>query len=378
MHLSTTRLSVGIASLALAGGGLVALSAPALAASATSPVTFHNCDVRTDRAVVGSRVGQPFTWTPQITVEMVSPIRVETADTAKFWIDKLPAGVLGAEALSDVEIYSELGFDHLDGSGTILHGQHGSSAAAGQPLLLGESEWDVVTPSYSQHHPWAPISIELDVYGTSGGEDFAYFVQCHRILTPATLMTVAVFDPDAMAQARLARSAAQQGAVVGVTGRDFAAGESVTAYLGNARVGAFTADVIGSLAGSFTVPAIAKPGRHQVRLVGAGGETAATSLAVSAVKAQGSFSAKKVRRGKKATVVGQRFAPGERVLVSLVAKKKAVKGKKSQSMKASATAAGTLSKRFTVKKKLAKGKYKVSITGLSSGRTAPSFTVTVK
>ena len=376
MKATRSKVSAWLGVVALTVVGLGAASAPAGAVTTSGKVTFESCDVRTDADLPSTRVGSKFAWSPSLALTHPSPVRVNSDHRMGFTLGDFPAGKIPVGALTDVQVHLRLGFEHDGGATTTLHQSWYRDAHAGTgAIALGEAEGDVQTPSESQFQSWAPVTIDFAFYGTAAGdESVSYFVQCEPIVSPRSMLTVAVFDPDAAATVELGQAKAKQGAAVRVVAKDFAPGENVSAYVGKTKVATFRADDIGGLAELVRVPAAAKKGTQDVRLIGsAKGETATAPLQVTLVKAKAKLAKKSVKRGKKIALTGSKFVAKEKVRVTFKATKTTSKGKKQLKVTIKANAAGKISKKIKLPKKLAKGSYKVTVKGAKSARTAKAL-----
>ncbi len=379
-----TRALALLTGIALLPAGLVATSTPASGVENTTTVTFTGCDIRTERELPTTRIGDNFSWSPSLRLRHPSPVRTDSDQRIAVSLGDFPVERLGlgSAGLSDVEVYVQVDFEHSDGGASAIHLAYrpGSVPATGT-LALGEGEYDVYTPSTSQLQTWAPLGIRFALYGTDAADTrHERFLKCDPIAQPRSALTVAIFDPAAKASLRVSPAAAAQGSAVKIVARDFAPGETVTAYLGARKLVAFTADTIGAVAGIVKVPDATKPGTQTLKLVGsANGETAAAALKVLGVVPSAAITPKAVKRGTQATLTGAKWVPNETVKAQLTLQGKSKqKGKKAQAVTAKASTTGALSKKFKVKKSLAPGTYKVAVVGLASGRTAKIFTIKLK
>ena len=374
-----TRISALLGTAALAAGALT-VAAPATAATGSGSVTFTGCDVRTVEDDPTSRIGSRFSWSPTITISHPSPVRVSTEQRVGFTVSDLPAGKVPAATLRDLQVFLNLVVEHGDGGRSVLNGAWEHESWDGGAVPVGEGEDPVWTPAESQFQTWAVTGVELDVYGYDESDELhSYFLKCDPVAFPKQILKVAVYDPAAPAQVAVDRTSVKQGGTLRITARDFDPKEKVTVHLGSTKLATVTADAIGGVSTKVTVPETAKKGAQKVRLVGASKkETASTTVTVRLVTPTAKLSATSVKRGKKVTVTGTKFAPGEKVTVSVKAKKTTSKGTKSFSVTLRAKSTGKVSGKVTVPKKLAKGTYKVTVKGKSSGRTAKTVTLTVK
>src|SRR5690554_2271525 len=215
MRSTRSRAAAWRGIVALTAAGLAA-AAPAGAATGSGHVSFLGCDVRTDPDAPSSRVGDRFSWPPSLSLSHPSPVRVSSDQRMAFTLGDFPAGKIPAGALTDVQIHLRLGFEHADGGTTTLHQSwyRDSSSALGA-IALGEAEDAVQTPGESGYQSWAPTTIDFAFYGYDAAEEsVSYFVQCEPIVSPRSLLTVSVFDPDAAAKVELSKEKAKQGASV--------------------------------------------------------------------------------------------------------------------------------------------------------------------
>ncbi len=153
------------------------------------------------------------------------------------------------------------------GSGSLDHVLASASMA---PKLTGLGVWDV-------------NAVESRGYQYDGSE--ALFAPDPFRASDHDPVLVGI-DTDTPAQAVLDPAAPERGRQVTVTGTGFAAGEQVVASLPDEPsadqrdVGSGVADVSGRVAITLTVPDANRKGEREVRLTGAGGETASTSYTV--------------------------------------------------------------------------------------------------
>jgi len=109
-----------------------------------------------------------------------------------------------------------------------------------------------------------------------------YFAQHSPVPPPAADHTTQTSDR--IASATISNATPTRGDQVTVTGKDFAAGQTVTATLENGRtVGTATADPNGGVTVSFRVPADLAQGGHTVALTSASGEKAAAGFTLAPV-----------------------------------------------------------------------------------------------
>ncbi len=361
--------------VAALGAGLVlpALATlPSQAVVGSGTVSFNDCDVVLNPLAENDPVTQNGTWTLPVTVDHPSPVPVFSSQTVGFELGDVPAGTF-PDDLTDTTLDVFVEFE--DGRGGSLQFAAPSSFLGdfdpNQPLTLGE--YDVDNVEYGESGPYSFFlkKVTVDILGFVGDEGRNYRYSCDRVANPTSLVTVGVFDPNAPAQITLDSLQATQGQSVGISGRDFLAQVgSLTPTVGGEPANAFPVDEIGFFDGQLVVPEFAPPGQQEVRATYQG-ETATAFITVVAKKAQ-LVVTKAVKAGKTLAVNGSLFKPGEKVTLKLKKKGPAKKGtKKAFGTSVTAGPDGTISKGVKLKK-AAKGSWKITAKGASSGRTAAS------
>ena len=361
--------------LAALGTGLVlpALAMlPSQAVVGSGTVPFNDCDVVLNPLAENERITQNGTWNVAVTVDHPSPVPVFSGQTVGLVLGDVPAGTFPVDLeTTDLNLTAEFE-DGRGGTFSLTAPQRSIGAFdSSQPIELGEYDIDDVQYGESGRYSFFLKKVTVDIFGFVGDEGRNYQFTCDRVANPTSLVTVGVFDPDAAAQITLDSFQATQGQSIGISGRDFLAQVGVlTPTVGNEPANTVEVDEIGFFDGELVVPEFAPPGQQQVRATYQG-ETATAFLTIVARKAQLAVT-KAVRSGAKLAVTGSLFKPGEKVTLKLKKKGPAKKGTKS-AYGSSVTAApdGSISKAVKLKK-AAKGSWKITAKGASSGRTAAS------
>lgn len=361
--------------VAALGAGLVlpALATlPSQAVVGSGTVSFNDCDVVLNPLAENDPVTQNGTWTLPVTVDHPSPVPVFSSQTVGFELGDVPAGTFPAD-LTDTTLDVFVEFE--DGRGGSLQFAAPSSFLGDfdpdQPLTLGEYDVDNVEYGESGRYSFFLKKVTVDILGFVGDEGRNYRYSCDRVANPTSLVTVGVFDPNAPAQITLDSLQATQGQSVGISGRDFLAQVgTLTPTVGGEAANAFPVDEIGFFDGQLVVPEFAPPGQQEVRATYQG-ESATALITIVAKKAQ-LVVTKAVKAGKTLAVSGSLFKPGEKVTLKLKKKGPAKKGtKKAFGSSVTADGNGDISKGIKLKK-AAKGSWKITAKGASSGRTAAS------
>jgi hypothetical protein len=372
--------------LAAALGAALLLPALATVPSAqavvgTANLSLDSCDVVFNPAAENQVVSRNVSWNTSITMDHPSPIPTQSSQTIGLQLGTVPASTF-PEPLVDAgyELYLEfetgLGFDLNFETPNRFIGDFDPT----QPLTLGAEEIDDVTYFDSGRFALALKKITVAVYGTDTDPEAAfrdYRFECDRPAVGVPIVEFGVFDPAADAVIALDAVQATQGQSIGINGRDFKnVVGSVTPTVGGEPANALAIDEIGFFDGQLVVPEFAPPGQQEVRVTYQG-ETASTFLTVVAKKAQLGVASKAVKAGKALGVTGSLFKPGEKVTLKLKKKGPAKKGtKNAYGTSVVAGPDGSISKAVKLKK-AAKGSWKISAKGASSGRTAGStFKVT--
>lgn len=364
------------AALAALGAGLVlpALATlPSQAVVGSGTVSFNDCDVILNPLAENDPVTQNGTWSLPITVDHPSPVPVFSSQTVGFQLGSVPAGTF-PEDLTDTSLDIFVEFE--DSRGGSLQFSAPTSVLgdfdASQPLALGEYDVDNVEYGESGRYSFFLKKVTVDILGTAGDTGKNYRYSCDRVANPTSLVTVGVFDPNAPAQITLDSLQATQGQSVGIDGRDFLAQVgTLTPTVGGEAANALPVDEIGFFDGELVIPEFAPPGSQEVRATYQG-ETATAFITIIAKKAQLAVASSPVKVGKKVVLTGSQFKPGEKVTLRLTKKGPAKKGtKKAFASSVTAGPDGTISKAVKLKK-AAKGTWKVTAKGASSGRTAAS------
>lgn len=362
--------------VAALGAGLVlpALATlPSQAVVGSGTVSFNDCDVILNPLAENDPVTQNGTWSLPITVDHPSPVPVFSSQTVGFELGSVPSGTF-PENLTDTSLDIFVEFEDSRGGSlqfsapTAVLGDFDPS----QPLVLGEYDVDNVEYGESGRYSFFLKKVTVDILGRDSsdvGKNYRY--SCDRVANPTSLVTVGVFDPNAPAQITLDSLQATQGQSVGIDGRDFLAQVgTLTPTVGGEAANPFPVDEIGFFDGELVIPEFAPPGQQEVRATYQG-ETATTFITIVAKKAQ-LVVTKAVKAGKKLAVSGSLFKPGEKVTLKLKKKGPAKKGtKKAFGSSVTADANGQISKAVKLKK-AAKGSWKITAKGASSGRTAAS------
>lgn len=362
------RLLAGATAVALSAAALSSVPAPTYAVVGSQSVTFTDCDL--DEASIPTGMTTDVTTT--ISLEHPSPVPTNSAQTLSMTLGSLPAGTF-PDDLTDAYVAVEVTFD--DGTGstfTAFEEKPLVTFDADAPLALGEFEEDF-TYYYSGLREFRPKELYFYVYGDPGdgaGSRF-YEYECDQRVNPASLMTVAIFDPAAPAQVRLNEFTGRQGGTVLISGTDFAhetpddPDGDVTVTVGGLPAGTFDVDETGAFSGVLRLPEFVKPGGQVTVRATSQGEVATTALSVSAKKGAVKVSPGKVKPGKKVTVTASGFKPGEQVKVQLKGGKG--KGKTAFSTKATVAANGVATKAIKLKK-AARGAWKATVVGPKSFR----------
>lgn len=370
------RLFAATTVAALAAAGLVGV--PTEAAVATRTVTFQDCDLTIDDIATGN----PVPFTTSLTLDYPTPIASGSTQTVSVTLGTLPAGTFPEDLPAESFVSVTTSFEDQNFSVTDVYAQRTvASFDVDSPYVLGEFEEDR-TIFGSGLYDFRPKSIRIDLFGDPDG-GFAYStysLRCDQVVDPASLLTVAVFDPAADATLVLDGFEARQGAVIGIGGRDFAhepvedPDGDVTVTVGGIVAGTYDVDQTGAFSGVLRVPEFVKPGSSvQVRATSQG-ESATSTLTVSAKKGTVKVSPGKAKAGKKVTVTASGFKPGEQVRIQL--KGGRGKGTTSYATKAAVGGSGVATKTVRLKK-AAKGSWRAKVTGPQSFRTgAKGFKVT--
>ncbi|WP_300406601.1 hypothetical protein [Nocardioides sp.] len=370
-------LLAGVTAVALSAAALSSVPAPAYAVVGSQSVTFTDCDL--DEASIPTGMTTDVTTT--ISLEHPSPVPTNSAQTLSMTLGTLPAGTF-PEDLTNAYVAVQVTFD--DGTGatfTAFEEKPLVTFDADAPLALGEFEEDF-TYYYSGLREFRPKELYFYVYGDPGdGEGSRFYeYECDQRVNPASLMTVAIFDPAAPAQVTLNEFTGRQGGTVLVSGTDFAhetpddPDGDVTVTVGGLPAGSFDVDETGAFSGVLQLPEFVKPGGQVTVRATSQGEVATTALSVSAKKGTVKVSSNKVKVGKKLTVQASSFKPGETLKIALSGGKG--KGRTSYTKSVKANASGVAGKAIKLKK-AATGKWKVKVTGSGSFRVGSTgFKVT--
>ncbi len=350
------------------------------AAETTTTVQFAGCEIRPYASgVLGSRIGAETTWSPTLRFTHPSPIPVNDMVTTEVELGPLPAGTVPID-MFDVTLYVyDLEFSSQHSTLFRFYAEVPyESIAAGQPITLPELEYDA---SYSEPGSYEHRVKKIRIYfaGNDAAGDFVEYVyECDQVVNPQTILTTAVYDLSAGATVSLDATSARQGAAVRMSGTNMLAAAPsdpralATVTIGGVAVGAFPIDDSGSFTADVRVPAFVAAGNLAVRATN-GSRSASSTLTVTALKASVQVTPKRAKRGKKITLKGSSFKPGESVRITLKGGRKA--GRKAFAKSVKVSAAGG----FSVKIKLkgaAVGRWTVRATGASSRRTgAGKFTV---
>lgn len=363
--------------VAAIGFGLVVpvlATLPSQAVVATADFTLDDCDVVLNPDFENQRISSDGTWTTSLTIDHPSPVPVNSGQTIGLDFGEVPADTF-PEALPDARMLVRVEFE--DGRGGVLvYTTRERTIGAFDPtvpLPLGSEEIDDYIYSFSGRYTLGLKQIEVSVYGFQEDNltyrDYRY--ECDRPAVAIPIVDFGVFDPAADARILLDSLQATQGQSIGIDGRDFLAQVGpVTPTVGGEPANSFQVDEIGFFDGQLVVPEFAPPGQQEVRATYQG-ETATAFLTVIAKRAQLAVT-KAVKVGKKLAVRGSQFKPGEKVTLKLKKKGPAKKGtKKAFGTSVNADSGGNISKAVKLKK-AAKGSWKITAKGASSGRRAAS------
>lgn len=361
--------------LAVAAAGFVGATSTAQAVEGSTTVTFQDCELE----VGGFPAGTPKSLTTPVTVDYPSPVRTYQEQAATMTLGTLPANFF-PDDLGDSYVYAEIAFD--DGTGSefyIYEEKRMASFDAGSPFVLGEFEHNLQFTSSGLKH-FEPKRLYLWLYGDPGDGSRYYEYRCDPLLDATSIITTAIFDPDADAAVRLNEIAAKQGGTVLIAGTDFAHESpddpdgDVTVTVGGVPAGTYDVDETGAFTAALRVPDFVQPGDSVVVRASSQGEVATTQLSVRARKGTVKVAPGSAKSGKKVSVKASGFKPGEKVKITLSGGKGS--GTKSYSTSAKVNASGNASKAVKLKK-AAKGKWKVKVAGPQSFRkAAKGFTVT--
>lgn len=365
-----TLLATGVATGLAAGLALVGPTGSATAAPVQGSVLLDDCDILLD----GNRVSSAPDWDVDLTVDHPSPVAVNAPVTVEVDVPDLAGGVF-PEDLYEVGLAFYLYFADENGYTRQLDARRTfDTFDASAPLTMGEFEededWGYLD---SGRYAWSVTGVEIVLFGyrTSDDELVTYTYECDADSTPTALFDVGVYDPDAPAVIVLDAFTATQGDTFVVTGEDFPREATddpdtdVDVYVGDDLAASFDVDEIGSFTGVVQVPQFAKTGKAVPIRAVAVGESAEAALAVKAKKAK--LSAKNAKSGKKTTITGDGFKPGDKVKLTLKRKGRA---KGTTSYKTTATADGDGAIKKAVKlKKAATGNWKATAKGPKSHRT---------
>jgi hypothetical protein len=355
---------------------------PASAATTTTTVAYDRCDVRTVANDPNSRVKPVFSWRPTVKVDLSTPVKMNDdvmvrVDISDFPADQFPGSLSDTYAYYYMYATSSSGGTHSFGKTMGLDFE----LPAGESVPLGESEDD-----YEFTKPglvaWYADQFTMNVEGWDGpngtGTWRRYYVKCDKPETAQKIAEIPVWDPAAKAALALSSPTVTQGRTVTLTGSGFRPDEGVRFAIDDKVLDTKATSLIGSASYPWTAGAFLKPGVHKVALSSTISNKSVTgTVTVVAARASAVVKPKKVKRGKKITVNGAQFMPGESVSVVLkrTAGGKGLKSKSFGSVKAASN--GTLKKKLKVAKKFGKGKHAVVLTGATSQRTGTAK-VTVK
>lgn len=368
--------------VAALGAGLVlpALATlPSQAAIGSATFTLADCDVILNPAAENQVISSNGTWNTSLTVDHPSPVPVESSQTIGFELGEIPANTF-PEALDNAGFVVYLEFENGTGFSQNFETEDVGLGTFDptQPLVLGETEVDGVTYFDSGRFPLGLKGLSVAVYGNdtdpaAEGAFRDYRYECDRPTIAIPVVEFGVFDPTLDATITLDTVRATQGQSIGILGEDFAAlttNGTVTPTVGGEAANTFPVDDIGFFDGQLVVPEFAPPGQQEVRATYQG-ESATALITIVAKKAQ-LVVTKAVKAGKTLAVNGSLFKPGEKVTLKLKKKGPAKKGtKKAFGSSVTAGPDGTISKGVKLKK-AAKGSWKITAKGASSGRTAAS------
>jgi len=368
--------------LAAALGAALVLPAlatlPSEAAVGTQALSLTDCEMVLDPFFTNQRISDNGTWSTTVTLDHPSPVPVVSGQTANLTLGAIPTGDL-PEPLENVDVSVFVLVE--DGRGFEFTLTPRSTTVPlvtpGTPIDLGEQDVDDLTYADSDRYGLAVKDITVGFFGDAPDGRTYYEYSCDQVVRGAPLVSVGVFDPAAAAQVFLDAFQVTQGESVRFRGEDFPNTVGpVTPTVGGQPANALSVDDIGFFDGQLVVPEFAPPGQQEVRVTYLG-ETATTLVTVIAKKAQLGVATKAVKAGKALGVTGSLFKPGEKVTLKLKKKGPAKKGtKKAYGSSVTAGPDGSISKAVKLKK-AAKGSWKITAKGASSGRTAGSaFKVT--
>ena len=368
--------------LAAALGAALVLPAlatlPSEAAVGTQALSLTDCEMVLDPFFTNQRISDNGTWSTTVTLDHPSPVPVGSGQTANLTLGAIPTGDL-PEPLENVDVSVFVLVE--DGRGFEFTLTPRSTTVPlvtpGTPIDLGEQDVDDLTYADSDRYGLAVKDITVGFFGDAPDGRTYYEYSCDQVVRGAPLVSVGVFDPAAAAQVFLDAFQVTQGESVRFRGEDFPNTVGpVTPTVGGQPANALSVDDIGFFDGQLVVPEFAPPGQQEVRVTYLG-ETATTLVTVIAKKAQLGVATKAVKAGKALGVTGSLFKPGEKVTLKLKKKGPAKKGtKKAYGSSVTAGPDGSISKAVKLKK-AAKGSWKITAKGASSGRTAGSaFKVT--
>lgn len=382
---SVRRLSIGLAAGALLPG-LAAISVvplgAAIAAEASAPVTFADCEVRKNPYEENTKISDDIAWTTSVRLNVPTPLPTQQSITAEAELGALPAALL-PEPLTSVEASTYLTFVSPESPGSPLKlnrwRQYLGAHDGVTPIKLEEIEYDTHWADAGVFS-YQTKAVEIWLSGRNAADEAVeYSFACDQVVAPTTLLTVAAYDLNAAPELTADPTGAGQGSMVRLTGRNLLAAApttppaAVAVTIGGESVGAFPLDQAGGFSAVVRVPDFVTPGAAvQVRAAN-GPKVATTALAVTATKGALKVSPGKAKPGKKLTLKGSRFKPGEKVKLTLKGGKGA--GKKAFSTTVKAGSTGSFTKRVKLKR-AAKGGWKAKAVGASSKRGATKrFTV---
>lgn len=367
-----TRRTTALLALAALPLPLLALgTTPAQAEEATGQVTFEDCEVTWNDENSQPQERLVGDLPMSVTIDHPTPVAAGNEQTVEVSLSELPADTFPMDLGSSAWVEVTLGIDDSRFGFDFYADRSLGSFDASAALDLGDLEQDGVAYADAGVYPWAVRSIEVQVSGDNEIDTgWFFFLECDQIGDPEPVLDVAVYDLDATPELTLDRFTVRQGGKVAVTGRHLltaapVGGETVTVTIGGTPVGTLPVDATGAVAGVVRVPEFAAPGNVSVRVAN-GAKAATAALAVKAVGGKVVTSTRKIAPGKKLTVTGSKFKPGEKVKLAITGGKGA--GKKSFAKTVKVTGSGTFSAKVTLKK-AAKGAWKVVATGASSKRT---------
>ena len=348
---------------------LASATAPATAATTTTNVAYTQCDVRTTANNPSTRVGPVFGWTPSLTVDLATPVQVNDAVDGRVTVGDFPADRI--PPLTDVYSYYTGYLKTSSGSITsygktlFLDGE----IVAGQPVPLGESE-DEYTFGKAGLHTWFADEFTMNVEGYDANDVWRrYYVKCDEPAVAQQVAQIPVWDPAAKAAIAVSTTTPVQGGAVRLRGTGFRPDESVRFLIDGAEIGATATSLIGEAERTWTIDPFLRPGVHRVSLTSTvSAKSVSMDVTVRAAAASAKVAPKKVKRGKRTTVSGAAFKPGEKVAV-VVRRTSAGKGLRSKKIATlTAAANGAVKKKVKLAKKFAPGKHQVTLTGATSGR----------